>query len=158
MRRKLAIALFLILVFSIIAIVFKKESIGQKSTETESEFTASDNDKLSLPIPQRSDSVLNTWIAYVFRAPIKELNKRDENRPNYTLILETENKTIPPLFLSERVAVFKVVDEQQINMSIDELQKGTVVDVFASYNIDNNSWSVGRIIIPPEEVPQNIQD
>ncbi len=157
MRRKLAIALFFILVFSIIAIV-ARDKIGQRNTPVKTAPVATGNNRLSLPVAQRTESVLNTWIAYVFRAPIKEMKQLGEGSSNYSLILETDNKAIPTLFLSERTPVLRVVDNQQTPISLSELQVGTLVDVFASYNIDNNSWSVGRIIIPPELETQDVQD
>lgn len=113
---------------------------------------------LSLPVAQGSENVLNTWIAYVFRSPIKELRQIGESSTNYSLILETDNKAIPRLHLSERTPVLRVVDNQQTPIPFAELKEGILVDVFASYNIENNSWSVGRIIIPPEADTQDVQD
>lgn len=150
MQRKIAIGIFIVLFLSILAIIFHKKFINSNPTNTEKAANLDQDKTLILPVPFKSSNVLNTWVAYAFRGPVKEFGKSTVDENSFRLVMDTDNKSIPVFLTNDRTLVFKVVDGKQIPADFSDIQVGQQVDVYTSYS-SNNSWSVGRIIILPDQ-------
>lgn len=158
MQRKIAIGVFIILAVSIIVLIAHKNPLFVKKSQVSDHTNSIKTQTVSLPVAFDSSNVNNVWISYVFRGPVKEFGPTSENEKIYRLVIGTNNKSIPALLTNEKTLAFKVIDNALVPAVLTDIIVGLQVDVSASYNVARNSWSVGRIVILPDQVTQHIGD
>lgn len=103
-----------------------------------------------LPVSPSSSDVTSATIIYNFYGKVKEVKDLDNNRKQITL--DTQNKSIPQMTITENTQVFDVKQDangkrQFTRVGKTFLKNGQNVAVIEWYDIKSKKWSTQYIYI-----------
>jgi len=131
------IFVFFVLLAAVLAVnsSYIKSFLKNPSLKTQAENTG----KLELPVSLNNLNVSNTYLAYNFFGPIKEVKKLASGTE---IILETSEKDLPQFVITvDATKIFKVEKNTNItSATIEDLKKGAHVSISTTYDLKTHLW------------------
>jgi hypothetical protein len=112
-----------------------------------------ESNNITLPVSVDDENAATIFVLYFFEATVKEFKKEGSI---YKLDLDTKNEDIPQFVVTEKARILRLNNDFLDNngqppepeeADIDDIKKGSFVQVGANYDIRADSWSVGGITI-----------